>query len=334
MHLQLSLAAGAPAQAIDPKVDSCGPPGEQSWLCSTVYDITDSTRAAEIADALATPLRIVIILLVAFVLVRLTRRFIGRLVRRLERGDDADRRDHARRRAGISVLDSGEMPTARRIQRARTIGSVLRSIASVTIWSIALLTALSELGISLAPLIAGAGVIGVALGFGAQRIVRDFLSGLFMLFEDQYGVGDVIDVGPCVGTVEAVSLRTTRLRDVEGVVWHVPNGEILRVGNQSQQWSRAVLDLPVALTTDVDEASAVIQRVANEMWEDDVYRSVILAAPEVWGVEQLEADRMVIRLVVKTRPREQWNVARELRGRIKLAFEAAGISMPGADGSA
>jgi small-conductance mechanosensitive channel len=158
--------------------------------------------------------------------------------------------------------------------------------------------------------------------------VRDFLTGLFMLIEDQYGVGDVIDTGDAIGTVEGVSLRTTRLRDFDGVVWHVPNGEIKRVGNQSQQWARALVDIPVAYDTDVAIATNVIKRVADELWHDPDYAGLILAEPEVWGVEELAGDRLVLRLMAKTQPSEQWRVSRELRARIKAAFDDAGIEVP------
>ena len=317
-----------PAQAVDPKVDSCGPPGDQSWLCSTVYDITESTRAAEIADALTVPMRVLIILLVGFIIARLARRAIKRFVRRLERPDAAETFERARRRTGVALFDSGEIPTARRVQRAQTIGSVLRSITSAVIWTIVILTALGEVGVHLGPVLAGAGILGVAIGFGSQTLVRDFLTGLFMLFEDQYGVGDVIDAGDASGVVEGVSLRTTRLRDVQGTLWHIPNGEIKRVGNLSQQWARALLDIPVALDTDPSRATEVIKRVADDMWQDDEeFRDKIMSEPEVWGVEQMSVDRLVIRMVVQTRPLEQWNVARELRVRIKSAFDEAGIEL-------
>jgi small-conductance mechanosensitive channel len=321
-------ALAVPAQ-VDPQAEACGPPADQSLLCSAVFRLTDDRDWAEFADRFAAPLRVLLILLVAYVVVRLARRVIKRVVRRLETGDSGSRIETLRRRTGLALLDSSdEMPNARRIQRAQTIGVVLRSVVSAVVWTIALLTALGELGINLAPLIAGAGVVGVALAFGAQTIVRDFLTGLFMLIEDQYGVGDVIDTGVAIGTVEGVSLRTTRLRDFDGVVWHVPNGEIKRVGNQSQQWSRCLLDIPVAYDTDVRTATDVIKRVADELWRDPDYKSVILAEPEVWGVEELAGDRLLIRVVAKTRPREQWTVSRQLRARIKAAFDEAGIEVP------
>jgi small-conductance mechanosensitive channel len=314
------------ASASDPGlVDACGPKGEQSWLCSSVYRITGDSHAADVADALSKPIRIVVVLLSAWILVRITRVFTRRLVKHMSGGVEK----LASMRA-VSFVDTGPMPQARRQQRAETIGAVVRSIVTIAIWSIAVLTILETLGISLGPLIAGAGIIGVALGFGAQSLVRDFLSGMFMLMEDQYGVGDVIDVGVATGTVEGVSLRTTRLRDVDGVVWHVPNGTILRVGNKSQQWSRAVVDVPVTFLADTGAATEVIRGVTEQVWHDPDYSSTIIAEPSVLGVESLEPGRVVIRVVVRTRPQEQWRVERELRTRIKTALDEAGIALPSA----
>jgi moderate conductance mechanosensitive channel len=312
-----------------PKVDACGPKGQQSWACSTAYDLSHNKSVAETADALAKPLKIALILLIAYLAVRISRIFIKRVVRHLQDEGTRDKLTEIRRKTGLAHLDTSPTPTIRRMQRAATLGAVLRSIVTVVIWSIAFLLVLGEFDINLTPLLAGAGVIGVALAFGAQSIVRDLLTGIFMLLEDQFGVGDVIDAGSAIGTVEGVSLRTTHLRDVEGVVWHIPNGEIKRVGNKSQQWSRAVLDIAVAYETDIPGAIDVIKRTADGMWRDEAFAGVILDEPEVWGVEELGVDRILIRLVVKTRPLEQWNVARELRARIKAAFDAAGIVMPG-----
>jgi len=225
----MSASAVLAASVNDPGlVNACGPKGEQSWLCSTVYRITGDSHAADVADALAKPIRIIVILLLAWIAVRITRVLTGRLVKHLSGGVEK----LASMRGGVALVDTGPMPQARRTQRAETIGAVLRSVVTIVIWSIAVLTILEILGINLAPLIAGAGIAGVALGFGAQSLVRDFLSGMFMLMEDQFGVGDVVDTGVATGTVEGVSLRTTRLRDIDGVVWHIPNGTILRVGNK------------------------------------------------------------------------------------------------------
>jgi moderate conductance mechanosensitive channel len=201
-------------------------------------------------------------------------------------------------------------------------------VATGVIWSIAAITILGELGINLGPLIASAGIAGVALGFGAQSLVKDFLSGFFMLVEDQYGVGDIVDLGEAAGTVEAVSLRTTRLRDVNGTVWHVPNGMVTRVGNKSQQWARALLDVNVVYGTDVDRAERLIKETADALWNDPDWDDKFLEEPEVWGVEQLAAESIHIRLVVKTQPAQQFAVTRELRRRILQAFQANGIEVP------
>jgi small conductance mechanosensitive channel len=189
-------------------------------------------------------------------------------------------------------------------------------------------TILGELGVDLGPLIAGAGIAGVALGFGAQSLVKDFLSGMFMLIEDQFGVGDVIDAGDAVGTVEAVSLRTTRIRSVDGTLWHVPNGTIARVGNKSQEWSRALLDVEVAYGVDLERAQEVIKAAADSIWKDDLWSTSVIEEPEVWGVEKLGTTGVAIRLVVKTKPADQWKVLRALRQRITQAFAEAGIATP------
>jgi len=304
------LVVGA-QRAVDEKVAACGPTGRQSWLCSTVYEVTGDKRIAEVADDLAGPIRILLIVLLAAFATWLAHRFVNRVSRRLR-----------------GVVGTTPLAKARASQRAETIGNVLRYVTTIVIWTIAIITILGELGIELAPLIAGAGVAGVALGFGAQSVVRDFLAGMFMLLEDQFGVGDFIDVGDATGTVEYVSLRVTRLRDVEGIVWYVPNGEIKRVGNKSQQWSRALLDIAVASDTDIGAATEAIRASAEAMWHDPEWARLILEEPEVWGVEDVNVDRVVIRLVVKTKPLEQWRVARELRARIKGAFDEAGIEMP------
>jgi small conductance mechanosensitive channel len=214
------------------------------------------------------------------------------------------------------------------VQRAETIGALLASATSFAVWVLAGLTALGTVGVNLGPLIAGAGIVGVAVGFGSQNLVRDVVSGIFMLLEDQYGVGDVIDAGAASGTVEGVGLRTTRLRDEAGTLWHLPNGEIRRVGNRSQGWSRALVDVEVAYSADLEDATATIRRVADELWHDDAWAPLLLGEPEVWGVEELGLSGVRVRLVVKTRPLEQWKVARELRGRIKAGFDREGIGVP------
>jgi len=221
----------------------------------------------------------------------------------------------------------------RRKQRVRALGSVLRSAASVTIFSIAGLTILGDLGINLAPLLASAGVVGIAIGFGAQNLVRDYLSGIFMLVEDQYGVGDVITVGDATGTVETVTLRITRLRSVNGIVWHIRNGAIEKVGNESQGWARAVLDFPVPYTADLVTIRALLADAAEGMWNEPVWRTVMIEKPEVWGAQQVDMTpppTVTMRVVVKTAPLRQWEVEREMRARVKAALDAAGIRPPSA----
>jgi small conductance mechanosensitive channel len=187
---------------------------------------------------------------------------------------------------------------------------------------------LSEVGVDIAPLLASAGILGVALGFGAQSLVKDFLSGIFMIFEDQYGVGDIVNLGEASGTVEAVGLRVTRLRDVDGTVWYVRNGEILRVGNQSQNWARSVLDIAVGYKEDVTRVRRILQEVAHDLWEDEAFHDLIIEEPEVWGVQSIGPDSVVVRVTLKTMPQQQWSVSREMRERVKTRFDAEGITMP------
>jgi small conductance mechanosensitive channel len=222
------------------------------------------------------------------------------------------------------LLETGQH-NLRASQRVEALASILRSIASFVIWTVAAFMVMGQLGVDLAPLIAGAGIIGVALGFGSQSLVKDFLSGLFILIEDQFGVGDIVDLGEATGTVEVVSLRTTRLRAVDGTVWHVPNGEIQRVGNKSQHWSRALLDIEIAYANDVEHARTVIKKVADQVWNE---QEDVIEEPDLWGVENLGANGVTLRLVVKTRPSQQWVVSRLLRERIKAAFDEEGIEIP------
>ncbi len=279
------------------------------------------------------------IVLAAVVLNFVVRRAIRRVVERIARTHES-RRERAlgdESPAGVSVApeeDLAERRHARVVdarraeQRARTLGSLLRYASTIIIYTLATLMVLAELGVNIGPLIAGAGIAGVALGFGAQSLVKDFLSGAFMLMEDQFGVGDVIDVGEATGTVEKVTLRVTILRDVDGTVWYVPNGEVRRVGNKSQLWSRIVLDVEVAYDTDIAHASEVIKRVADEEWRAQAPGATIIEEPELWGVEQFGPSAIVLRLAVKTQPGEQWMVGRALRARLKEAFDETGIVIP------
>jgi len=326
------------AQAPGELADACG--ASPGFVCEWVFDLTDNSTLANFSEwVVAKPAKVLLILFLAFVVNRLVRRGIGRLIDRLvedrkHRAEERERdeihdgrfsafKDRAKVKAQFLAVQS-----ERSTQRAESLGSVLRSIASLVIYSMAAIIALAEFGVSLGPLVAGAGIIGVAVGFGAQTLVKDFLSGIFMLVEDQYGVGDVIDVGDATGVVEQVNLRTTQIRDVDGTVWFIPNGEIRRIGNKSQQWARTVLDVEVSYDTDIEHASELIKRVANELWQDRLENATVLEEPEIWGVQELGASAIAIRVVLKTEPGEQFATGREMRQRLKKAFDAEGIEIP------
>ncbi|MEX2324176.1 MAG: mechanosensitive ion channel family protein, partial [Nitriliruptoraceae bacterium] len=200
--------------------------------------------------------------------------------------------------------------------------------AAAAVWLAAVLVILQDLGIRLQPILAGAGLIGVIIGFGAQQLVRDIIAGIAMLIEDQYGVGDWIEVDGVFGEVERVGLRATAFRDIDGVVHHVLNGYIQRVGNLSQHWARATFDVPLALDADIATAKELIHQVATELARDSVWGADIIGDPEVWGVQEYGPAGVKIRLVVATKPLRNWDITRQLRERIKYAFDAAGIRMP------
>jgi moderate conductance mechanosensitive channel len=286
-----------------------------------------SRHALEVAT---TPARIALIAVIAMVLRLLVNRGIRRLVKSAAEGSVPVVLRPLHDRTKGRLLEASPLSSERRRQRAETIGSVLRSSTAIVIYTVAGAMILAELGFDLGPVIASAGIVGVAVGFGAQNLIKDFLNGMFMILEDQYGVGDVIDAGEATGTVEAVGLRTTRLRDVAGTVWHIRNGEVVRIGNKSQGWARAVLDIAVAWDSDVSRVRAVMKAAADEMAAEEAWSDKITEEPEVWGVEELGSSGLVIRLAVKTAPLEQWAVARELRERVKAAFdrEAIAIGVP------
>ncbi len=292
-----------------------------------VLELTESGGLAAIAQqALPRALRILIILGLALLLNRLLRRLIKRSVRRLQSGEGVGRLGTLRARGPLS--DTTPLDVGRSTMRAETLGGVLRSISGLVVWTIAVILVIGEFGVNLGPLIAGAGILGVAIGFGSQQLVQDFLSGIFMLVEDQFGIGDIVDAGEAVGTIEAITLRTTRLRDLNGVVWHIPNGQITRIGNMSQEWARSLLDIGVAYDTDLGHATMVIRRVLDDVAADPDWAPFVLDDPEVWGVEDFGASEITIRAVVKVVPGKQWNVKREIRRRLKTAFDDEGIEIP------
>jgi len=271
-----------------------------------------------------TLINIIVIIVIAFV-VRLILRFvINRVVNRIVNG--VKKRQNAE---DTQALLASPLNAVRVVQRTRTLGSVFNNIVSTVIVIVALLLIVSNIDANITAsfaLITGA--LGAGLGFGAQNVVKDVLNGLFMVAEDQYGVGDVVDIGAATGVVEAVGIRITQIRDVNGTVWFCRNGEILRVGNVSQGWSRVIIDLGVPYDTDVQAVQERMLATATEMATNSKWRPRVVDKPEVWGIQSISADAIVIRLVMKTRPGSKDDVARELRARVKSTLDDMGVRLP------
>ncbi len=270
------------------------------------------------------PLRVLIIIVVS-VLVRVVLQFvIRRTVRSVVSG--------VKKKQGVDdtqALAATPLAAVRVVQRTRTLGGVLSSAVTTIVVIVATLLIVT----TISPDIAGAfslitAAIGAGLGFGAQNIVKDVLNGLFMVIEDQLGVGDVVDLGPATGVVESVGIRITDIRDVNGTLWHVRNGEIVRVGNISQGWARAIIDLAVPYDSDIDVVEQLILDTALALAAEPKWKRLIMEKPEVWGIESISAEAIVVRLVVKTRTSAKDDVARELRARLKRALDGAGIRLP------
>ena len=230
--------------------------------------------------------------------------------------------------ARLESLIAGAAPTEDEAQRASTLARVIRSTALVTIVIVTGLMILLELGLDVTPLIAGAGVAGVALGLGAQSLISDIIGGFFILMEDQFAVGDSIQVGNIAGGVEKMTLRATFLRDLEGTLHVVPNGEMRIVSNRTKDWSRAVLNLGVAYEEDIGRVMAALGKIGHGLYQDEEFAPLLLEEPTVSGVEALGDWAVTVRIMVKTEPGKQWSVARELRRRVKESFEREGIEMP------
>ena len=263
------------------------------------------------------PLRIGAILLVTIIV-----RWIALvLVKRVIRGIEDGSKNHK-----TSKSDS-PIAKARVVQRAKTMGSVLSNLITWTLILFAAGSVLSELGIAVGALIASAGIVGAAIGFGAQSLVRDLISGMFIIFEDQFGVGDSVDLGQANGVIETVGLRVTQVRDVSGTLWYVRNGEITRVGNHTQGWSRVILDIALPYETKLDKAQGAILDAANGLLKDNTFSKRMLGSPEVWGIEAINGRQVVLRLVQQVGPQDADAVARELRLRVKEALDKAKISL-------
>lgn len=301
----LSLAAPLAAAPCDD--------GEQ--VCDLVYDWTGSARFADWADVLiGTPLAILGLIIFGFVVRWVLNTIVERIARRAEKGVMPERLDAA--------------AIARRSQRAETMAGIFQSVITVIVIAVVATMILSEIGVNIAPIIASAGIIGIALGFGAQSLVKDFLSGVFIFMEDQYGVGDVIDTGTVVGTVEEVTLRITRLRDGDGVVWYIRNGEILRLGNRSQGWSVAVVDVQLAYTDDIVRVTGIMTAAVEDLAEHEDWSDVLMEKPHVTGIEAMTQGLVTLRVTAQVRANERDGVQREIRSRLKAAFDANDVHMP------
>ena len=297
-----------------------------SW-CERLYRWTDNDFLAQSADTIVShAFTITLIVLLAL----LTRFLLHRAIHRLIEGATSSRVSNLiSRRTRPQLGESAALPvTPRRAQRARTIGSVLRSASSFIVSAIAVVMILAEFGVALGPILASAGIVGIALGFGAQNLVRDFLSGMFMLLEDQYGVGDIVDLGSANGTVEAVGLRITTVRDGNGTVWYVRNGEILRVGNKSQGYAVAVADLLLAHNADIAQATEIAARVAAEAVADPEVAEHVIEEPEVVGIEKVGPEGVTFRVTARTAPGQQFGVQRALITALTEAFDRAGLPRP------
>lgn len=274
-----------------------------------------------------TPVKLLIIVASAIVAQFVITRAIRRVVRRVVSRSRAPRPSDLRALDSTSELTSVIM-NQRTEQRAQAMGALLRSIAIVTIWAIAVMTMLTTVGINLAPLLASAGVVGVVIGFGAQQLVSDYLAGVSMIFEDQFGVGDVVNVGQVTGTVEDVALRCTRIRDFDGTVWYIRNGQMAYVANQSKGWTIARVDFPLSYDADLERVRAVIDAEGQRMSKDPQYDRILLDSPTYAGVEIVRGDAVIIRIIAKSAPEQQFNATRVVRQRMKEALDAAGITMP------
>lgn len=301
------------------------PRSERPSAVSQVFD--ELSRLITLDFWLGAPLRIVLIVVFAAIIRVLLSLVIKKITHSVARGTTARVvRDehHAVRTWRTDTVISN----SRQAQRARTVGSVLSSVASIVVWTMAVLMIISELGFNIAPVIASAGIAGVALSFGAQSLVKDFLAGIFIVAEDQLGIGDFVDLGEASGTVESVGLRITDVRDANGTLWHVRNGEIIRVGNSSQGWARTNIDLPVPYDSDIEQVTELLLDAARQAIAAPDIAPHVLDDPQVLGVEAVSGESLTVRVSVKTAPSQQWAVARALRVALKQALDASGARIP------
>lgn len=326
-----SLALAPFAHVPGTLTGSCG--DRPGIACRLAWNLTHSANAAQLVQVyLAGPvtrtMRIAVVVVLALMLRLVAHRLINRITEHAANGTlPVTGNGRVNRAAGAASVAGSE----RREQRARALGSILRSAVSIVVFGVAILTILGDLGFDLTPLLLSTTVLGVTLGFGAQNLVRDYLAGIMMLVEDYHGVGDTIKIKDTTGTVEAMTLLSTQLRDVNGVVWHIRNGTIDTVGNESQGWSRAIIDYPVPYGEDLARIRMLMEQAADSLYRERGWRELFLEEPEVWGAQELSSKEVTMRIVAKTAPMRQWELARELRARVKAVLDAAGVAPAGPD---
>lgn len=309
--------------AMLPLISAVTPPDEPGAGALFTPSFWESLGATAV-DMAGKAIQVVIIVVVCVLIAWLLRFVIRRVVRRVVSG--------AKSKANVDdtqAIERSPLAAVRLVQRTRTLGSILQNIVNITLVIVALVLVVSVLAPNiLSSLTLLTAAVGAGLGFGAQNIVKDVLNGIFIVAEDQVGIGDVVDLGLATGIIEYVSVRITHVRDVNGTLWYVRNGEITRIGNMSQGWSRVIIDLAVPVDADIEQVESAMLEAAKSLAEEPKWRSRIIEQPEIWGLESVSGDALVIRLVMKTRATAKDDVARELRMRLKHAVDELGLTLP------
>jgi moderate conductance mechanosensitive channel len=313
-----------PAELDVELTDACGQ--TPSFFCEAAWNLTHNRLLARAADwVVMKPILALVILGITALVNKWLRRLVTKLIVRFTNREQLA--VSALSKIGVGTPSSLTVVDPRLARRTSTLTAVSRAVVSTLVWTVGILLVVGVFGIDLGPLLAGVGIAGIAVGLGAQSLVRDCIAGFFVIMEDQFGVGDEVDLGQAVGTVETITLRCTTVRGVDGTLWSVPNGSILRVGNQSKLWSKALLDITIWYDADIDRALELLKETAAEVCARPEVQPIVLEPPEVQGVERLTNEGVVLRVVVKTAPGRQWELMRDLRSAIKEAFYGSDIVM-------
>ena len=300
-------------------IDACGE--TPTWFCEAAWDMSHNRMLARAADWIVTrPLVAIAVLLVAWLVSRYARKAVTAFVTRLSTGRQLA--NETLQRMGVERPASTRFIDPREQARASTLAAVARACVSWFVWTIAVLIVLGGFSINLGPLLAGAGIAGIAVGFGSQALVKDCISGFFMLLEDQCGVGDEVDLGEAVGTVESITLRMTSVRGIDGTLWNVPNGVIQRVGNKTRNWSQGLVDITIWHEADLDDALAAVEEGIATASALPAVAEVLLQPPAVLGVERFDTTGTVVRITVRTQPGKQWAAMRDIRQAVRTSLTA------------